>query len=88
MKLGVKEMKNEYKKVNLNEIEDLQDDLEDMLEQANEVQVRITRISNDFESVALRGAVVVSSGMCNKPHSHVFSPSGDPRSVLQYAGHD
>ena len=39
MKLGVKEMKNEYKKVNLDEIEDLQDDLEDMLEQANEVQV-------------------------------------------------
>ena len=38
MKMGLKEMKKEYKKINLNEIENLQDDMEDMLEQANEIQ--------------------------------------------------
>jgi len=38
MRLGVKEMKKEYKKVDINSIEDLQDDLEDMMDQANEVQ--------------------------------------------------
>lgn len=38
MRLGVKEMKKEYKKVNVDQIEDLQDELEDMMEQANEVQ--------------------------------------------------
>jgi len=38
MKLGVKEMKKEYGKVNIDQIEDLQDDLSDMMEQANEVQ--------------------------------------------------
>ena len=43
MKTGVKEMKREYKKVNIDQIEDLQDDLEDMLEQANEVQEAMGR---------------------------------------------
>jgi charged multivesicular body protein 5 len=38
MKIGVKQMKQEYKRVNLDKIEDLQDELEDMMEQANEVQ--------------------------------------------------
>lgn len=38
MRMGVKTMKKEYKKVNIDSIEDLQDELEDMLEQANEVQ--------------------------------------------------
>merc|ERR1711963_1241845 len=38
MKMGVKEMKKEFKNVNLDQIEDLQDDLGDMLEEANEVQ--------------------------------------------------
>lgn len=38
MRSGVKEMKKEYKKVNISSIEDLQDELEDMMEQANEVQ--------------------------------------------------
>lgn len=38
MKLGVKEMKREYGKVNIDQIEDMQDDLSDMMEQANEVQ--------------------------------------------------
>lgn len=43
MKLGVKQMKKEYKKVNIDEIEDLQDDMEDMLDQANEVQEALGR---------------------------------------------
>lgn len=38
MQMGLKEMKKEYKKVDLNKIENLQDDLADILEQANEVQ--------------------------------------------------
>lgn len=38
MKLGVKEMKKEFKNINIEQIEDLQDDLADMLEDANEVQ--------------------------------------------------
>ncbi|KAI7695588.1 hypothetical protein SSS_00173 [Sarcoptes scabiei] len=43
MKLGVKEMKREYKKVNIDQIEDLQDDLADMMEDANEVQEALGR---------------------------------------------
>jgi len=38
MKAGAKEMKKEFKKINIEEVEDLQDDLADMLEDANEVQ--------------------------------------------------
>lgn len=43
MKMGVKEMKREYKKIDIDNIEDLQDELEDMLEQANEVQEALGR---------------------------------------------
>ncbi|XP_065665056.1 charged multivesicular body protein 5 isoform X2 [Hydra vulgaris] len=43
MKLGVQQMKKEYKKINIDQIEDLQDDMEDMLEQANEVQEALGR---------------------------------------------
>jgi len=38
MKMGVKEMKKEFKNVNIEQIEDMQDELADMLEDANEVQ--------------------------------------------------
>merc|ERR1712012_1452813 len=38
MKMGVKEMKKEFKNVNIEQIEDMQDELADMLEEANEVQ--------------------------------------------------
>ena len=38
MQTGLKEMKREYKKVNIDKIEDLQDDMEDMMEEANEIQ--------------------------------------------------
>ncbi|XP_033126560.1 charged multivesicular body protein 5-like [Anneissia japonica] len=43
MKLGVKSMKKEFKNVDLDKIDDLQDDMEDMLEQANEVQEMMSR---------------------------------------------
>jgi charged multivesicular body protein 5 len=43
MKLGLKEMKKEYKKINIGQIEDMQDDMEDMLEQTNEVQDALSR---------------------------------------------
>lgn len=38
MKVGVKEFKKEYKKVNIDQIEDLQDQLEDLTEQCSEIQ--------------------------------------------------
>ncbi|XP_065883294.1 charged multivesicular body protein 5-like [Dysidea avara] len=43
MKIGLKEMKKEYKKVDIGKIEDMQDDMEDMLELANEVQETLGR---------------------------------------------
>ena len=43
MKAGVKEMKKEYKKIDISKIEDVQDDMEDMLELANEVQDTLGR---------------------------------------------
>ena len=43
MKAGVKQMKQEYKNVNISEIEDLQDDLQDMMADANEVQEALGR---------------------------------------------
>lgn len=43
MQMGLKEMKKEYKKVDINKIENLQDDLADILEQANEVQDAMSR---------------------------------------------
>lgn len=38
MKVGVKQFKKEYKHVNIDKIEDLQDELEDLTEQSNEIQ--------------------------------------------------
>ena len=38
MSMGLKEMKKEYKNIDLNKIENLQDDMADILEQVNEVQ--------------------------------------------------
>lgn len=43
MKAGVKQMKQEYKNINISEIEDLQDDMQDMMEDANEVQEALGR---------------------------------------------
>lgn len=38
MKQTAKTMKKEFKKINISEVEDLQDDMEDLLEDANEIQ--------------------------------------------------
>lgn len=43
MKAGVKQMKQEYKNINISEIEDLQDDMQDMMADANEVQEALGR---------------------------------------------
>ncbi|MPC48484.1 charged multivesicular body protein 5-like [Portunus trituberculatus] len=43
MKLGAKEMKKEFKNINIDEIEDIQDDMADMLEQADEIQDTLGR---------------------------------------------
>ncbi|KAJ8035869.1 Charged multivesicular body protein 5 [Holothuria leucospilota] len=51
MKLGVKEMKKEYKKVNIDQIEDLQDDMSEMLEMTDEIQEVLGRSYNIGEEV-------------------------------------
>lgn len=43
MRAGVKQMKQEYKNLNITDIENLQDDLEDMMADANEVQEALGR---------------------------------------------
>lgn len=43
MKDGVKQMKTEFKNINIDQIEDIQDDMADMLEQADEVQDALGR---------------------------------------------
>lgn len=43
MKEGVKQMQKEFKNINIDQIEDIQDDLADMLEQADEVQETLGR---------------------------------------------
>lgn len=43
MKAGVNQMKKEYKNLNIDEIEDIQDDLQDMMADANEVQEALGR---------------------------------------------
>ncbi|CAL8099938.1 unnamed protein product [Orchesella dallaii] len=46
MKTGLKEMKKEYKKINIDNIEDLQDELADVLEMSEEVQEALGRSYN------------------------------------------
>lgn len=43
MKDGVKQMQKEFKKIDIDQIEDIQDDMADMLEQADEVQDALGR---------------------------------------------
>lgn len=43
MKDGVRQMQKEFKNINIDQIEDIQDDLADMLEEANEVQETLGR---------------------------------------------
>jgi len=46
MKTGVNEMKKEFKKINIDKIEDLQDELADIMEQSEEVQEALGRSYN------------------------------------------
>merc|ERR1712109_339344 len=43
MKTGLKDMKKEYKNVNIDQIEDMQDELGDMMEDASEIQEALGR---------------------------------------------
>lgn len=43
MKDGLKTMQKEYKKMNIDQIEDLQDQMEDMLDMNNEIQEAMSR---------------------------------------------
>ncbi|KAI4459611.1 charged multivesicular body protein [Holotrichia oblita] len=49
MKDGMKQMKKEFKKVNIEEIDDVQDELADMLDEANEIQEALGRNYNTPE---------------------------------------
>lgn len=49
MKTGLKEMKREFGKINIDQIEDVQDDLADLLEDSNEVQEALGRTYNTPE---------------------------------------
>jgi len=56
MKAGVKQMKKEYKKINIDKVEDLQDELEDMMYEANEIQEVMGRsygIGDDIDEAEL-----------------------------------
>ena len=46
MKDANKALKKDFKKINISEVEDLQDDMEDLLEQAEEVQSALGRSYN------------------------------------------
>ena len=43
MKMGLKTMKKEYKKLDIDKIENLQDEMEDMLDLNNEIQEAMSR---------------------------------------------
>ncbi|GJQ84312.1 hypothetical protein Trydic_g5250 [Trypoxylus dichotomus] len=49
MKDGMKQMKKEFKKINIEEIDDVQDELADMLDDANEIQEALGRNYNTPE---------------------------------------
>jgi len=49
MKMGLTQMKKEYKKVNIDQIDTMQDEMEDMLEMAGEVQDALARDYNTPE---------------------------------------
>ena len=50
MQTGLKQMKKEYKSVNIDKIEDLQDDLADMMEDANEIQEIMGKSESEFDN--------------------------------------
>lgn len=43
MKMGAKEMKQQYKNINIDKIDKVQDEMEDLMEQANEIQEALGR---------------------------------------------
>ncbi|KXS17098.1 hypothetical protein M427DRAFT_54755 [Gonapodya prolifera JEL478] len=51
MKTGAKEMKAQYAKLNINKITDMQDEMEDLMDQANEIQEELSRSYGTPEGV-------------------------------------
>jgi charged multivesicular body protein 5 len=43
MRMGLKTMQKEYKKLNIDKIDDMQDEIEEMLEMNNEIQDVLSR---------------------------------------------
>lgn len=64
MKDANKALKQQYKKINIDKIENLQDDMEDMLEQANEIQEALGRtygVPEDIDEDELEaGALIIA----------------------------
>ena len=55
MKTGVKEMKKEFKNINIDQIEDMQDELGDMMEEANEIQESLGRYCHAKKTLGFIG---------------------------------
>lgn len=60
MKEANKQLRHQFKEININEIEDMQDDMSDMLEQANEIQETLGRnysLPDDIDEADLEAGV-------------------------------
>merc|ERR1712087_688245 len=64
MKGANKELKKQFKSININEVEDLQDDMSDLLEQAEEVQNALSRSYNtdDVDEADLEAELAAMEG--------------------------
>ncbi|TPX43023.1 hypothetical protein SeMB42_g04894 [Synchytrium endobioticum] len=81
MKLANKELKNQYKKINIDKVERIQDDMEDLLDQANEVQEALGRtygLPDDIDEADLEAELDALGDELN------FEDEGEP-SYLQEA---
>lgn len=62
MKSANKELKKQYKSINIDKIERIQDEMEDLLEQANEIQETLGRsygVPDDIDEDALEAGTIV-----------------------------
>ncbi|KAL3320736.1 Charged multivesicular body protein 5 [Cichlidogyrus casuarinus] len=80
MKVGVKQFKKEYKKINIDKIADMQDELEDMLDQAGEIQTELGRnigadSYNDADLEAELDALVDEQGLDSYFDTSIDVPS-------------
>merc|ERR1719364_420238 len=82
MKDANKALKKDFKKINISEVEDLQDDMEDLLEQAEEVQSALGRSYNcdDIDEADLEAEL---AAMEDDP-SLFFSAEADGEAQADY----